>query len=224
LSSSGLYTAPARITAQQTVQITARSVADSSRSATATVTLNPKSAGGIYSVSWTAISATQARVSWTAPIGHSTRDVIRLTGYGAVSWWYLWQGATTSATSGEAVVNLPTSPGIWQFRYINGTTNEVAAASANLPVGLAQFSVANSPASGGTSAVSFTAPAGRPTTWADIIGVYRVGSTNDKPVWRQYTMGATTGSFELPAISGIYELRYVAGYVATAASGPVTLN
>ncbi len=38
---NGVYQAPAIIASQQTVQVTARSIADSTKSATATVTLNP---------------------------------------------------------------------------------------------------------------------------------------------------------------------------------------
>src|SRR5262249_36904616 len=41
LTAAGLYAAPASITAQQSVQITARSAADATKSATATVTLTP---------------------------------------------------------------------------------------------------------------------------------------------------------------------------------------
>ena len=47
ISTSGLYTAPATISAQQTV--TATSVADTTKSASATVTLNPPAGGGGYS-------------------------------------------------------------------------------------------------------------------------------------------------------------------------------
>ena len=41
ISNSGLYTAPAAVTSQQTVTVTATSVADTSRSAMAAITLSP---------------------------------------------------------------------------------------------------------------------------------------------------------------------------------------
>src|SRR5207253_10188473 len=53
LDQTGLYTAPASITTQQTVTVIATSAADSSRAASATVTLNP-----VISVSSLSLSPT----------------------------------------------------------------------------------------------------------------------------------------------------------------------
>ncbi|MBS1860019.1 MAG: hypothetical protein JST11_31910 [Acidobacteria bacterium] len=229
LSSSGLYTAPATIASQQTVQVIATSAADTTKSASAVVTLSPTtpiSTG--YSVNWVQVSSTQVRVSWTAPSGHSSYDAIWLTGYGSIPWWYTWSGATGSATSGSFVVNVPTSPGIWEFHYINASTNKVAAISAQLPIGTAGFAVlSNTVASaGGTLKATFTAPTGRPATWADTVGLYAVGATNDQPVWKQYTMGATSGVYTVtvPTTPGLYELRYVVGYQITAKSPTITVQ
>jgi len=239
LSSAGLYTAPASITSLQSVQIKATSAADPNQSGSVTLTLTPAvapppppvgaptpapgTAG--YNVSWSALSGKQLTVAWSAPAGHSPYDSIIMTGYGAVGWWNAWSGQTGGAVSGTFTVTLPTDPGIWQFRYISNAKNQVMAVSADLPVNVSQFSVtANSTTAQATGirTVSWTAPAGRPQTWADTIGLYRVGATNDAPIWQQYTMGATGGMFKVRvAKPGTYEFRYVVGYVSAAHSAPV---
>jgi hypothetical protein len=230
LSASGNYTAPASITSQQTVQIRATSVADPTKSAVATVTLvpivsSPPPTG--YSVSFRKVSSTLLSVSWTAPAGHSQYDSVSLTGDDSVQWWYLWQQETGPATSGSFTLPMPTVPGLWQFRY--NANSKILAVSSNLPVGVSQFSVsanATSVSPQGMLTVSWTAPAGRPQTWADTVGLYLVGSTLDQPVAFQYTMGATQGTFTMPAPgkAGVYELRYVTEYVMTARSAPVTVQ
>ena len=235
LSTAGLYTAPNTITTQQPVQVIATSVADPTKSVSATITLTPPvvapptpppSTSG-YAVSWTAVG-TQLKVSWSAPAGHSSYDAVVLTGYGSVGWWSAWSGQTGSATSGTFTVNMPATPGIWQFRYISSARNRVMATSANLPVGVAGFSVTATATNATPSkplTVSWTAPAGRPQTWADTIGLYKIGATNDAPVWQQYTMGATQGTFTLKAPpSGAYEFRYVIDYVIAAKSAPVNVH
>jgi hypothetical protein len=227
--SAGFYTPPSSITAQQSVRITATSVADPTKSAGASITLNPPAPSTAYNASWTAISAAQLKVSWTAPAGHSSYDSVTLTGYGSANWWYSWQGQTGGATNGSFVVNTPTTPGIWQFRYNSAAKNQVMAYSADLPINVSQFSVkatSTAVAPNANSTVSWTAPSGRPATWADIIGLYRIGASNDQPVWYQYTMGATSGAFSLPApsLSGSFEFRYTLGQTIGARSATVTIQ
>jgi hypothetical protein len=251
LSSSGLYTAPSSIATQGSVRVTATPVADGTKSASAIVSLTappvPAPSSG-FSVSWATVGTTQlallsqnlvrstrqpgrtqVRVTWTAPAGHSPYDAIWLTGDGSVNWWYAWQGVTGQAASGSFTVSLPTSPGIYQFHYVSASKNQVMAVSADLPVNVAGFKVTATPTTAAANAsltVSWTAPAGRPQTWADTIGLYAVGSANDAPVWSQYTMGATSGTFTLPvpAAAGVYEFRYVTSYVMEARSTPVTVQ
>ena len=94
ISTSGLYTAPSSITSQQTVQVTATSVADPTKSASAIVTLNPPVSQSAYSVSFVRVNSTQLQVSWTAPSGHSSYDTITFTGVDSVNWWYVSQVRT----------------------------------------------------------------------------------------------------------------------------------
>jgi hypothetical protein len=228
LSGAGLYTAPASIPTQQSAQVRATSVADPTKSASATVTLSPPTGTSSYKVSFTKISSTQLSVAWSAPAGHSSYDTINLTGDDSVNWWYTWQGQTGKSTSGTFLVNTPTTAGLWQFQYIDGKGSKVMAQSADLPVNVSQFSVSATPAKAAANSnlkVSWTAPSGRPQTWADTIGLYRIGPTNDQPLWYQYTMGATGGSFTAPApaTSGVYEFRYVMDYLMGARSAPVTV-
>ncbi len=81
-------------------------------------------------------------------------------------------------------------------------------------------------APGGNLTVSWTAPAGRPST--DWVGLYRTGAGNDSYVWADYTGGTATGSRSLaaPAQADSYEFRYFLqdGYTLAARSGPVTVG
>jgi RHS repeat-associated protein len=87
ITSSGLYTAPSTINAQQTVTVTAMSQADSSVAASATVTLTPTIAvsvtpgtaslygGQVQSFSATVTNASNAAVSWSiTPSGLGSID------------------------------------------------------------------------------------------------------------------------------------------------------
>ena len=73
INSAGLYTAPGTITAQQTVSVTATSMADPTKSATGTVVLNPPVAVTMSPASVTLLpSATQqftAYVAWSSNTG-----------------------------------------------------------------------------------------------------------------------------------------------------------
>jgi hypothetical protein len=62
---------------------------------------------------------------------------------------------------------------------------------------------------GGTITVSWTAPS--ESSSKDWIGLYATGAANTTFTWWQYTNGATSGSFSVPAPSnsGTYEFRYL---------------
>jgi hypothetical protein len=227
LSSTGLYTAPATFTATQTVTITATSAADVSQSATAKIVLVPP---GQYSVSYT-VSGSAVTVSWTAPSGQRAKDWIGLSSPGAPNYWYTWSQGTSGATTGSIVVNLPTSPGLWEFRYYLGSNNYViAATSAALPVSVTGFSVTATPATlaaGASLTVNWTAPAGRPA--GDAISLFTPGKNNDLyPRAVQYVSGSGgTFTIKAPQQPGQYQLRYLltgGGWVAAAIGNTVTVQ
>jgi len=183
---------------------------------------------GQYGVTYQWISTTQIQVNWTAPQTHSSYDTVVLTGYGSPAWWYVWQGTTGKAASGSFTITAPTAPGIYQFRY-NSAKQSGAAISADLPIKVSQFSVGTPSATVGVNtsmSVSWTAPAGRPTGWADIVGLYPAGATNGQPVAYAYTLGATAGTVTLnaPATPGVYELRYAMDNLIGAKSAPITVK
>jgi hypothetical protein len=222
LSSTGLYTAPASITATETVTITATSVANSAASATAKVGLVPP---GGYSVSFTS-SGSQVTVNWTAPSGNHANDWIGLSSPGAPNYWYTWRQNTDGALTGSAVMTMPTSTGLWLFRYYEGDQAYViGAVSSTLAVGTTGLSISATPASlepGATITVSWTAPAGRPA--GDAVNLYRMTANNDLyPVTEEYLYGTTSGQFTItaPNVAGQYQFRYLlSGSWVTAAVGP----
>ena len=196
LSASGMYTAPPNTAATQTVAVTATCEADSTKSATAEITLAPV---GQYSVSFALVGSTSVKVSWTAPSGRPASDWIGLSSVGAPGYWYTWSQNTGGAAAGSMVLNLPSSPGIWVFRYYTGSNYTIAATSAPLSVGVSGFSVGASPgtvAAGAPLTVTWTAPAGRPA--GDSIGLFRVGVSNVNPTTTQYVNGLSLIHIYLP--------------------------
>lgn len=222
LSATGMYTAPASITATQTVTVTATSVADSTKSSSAVVTLLPS---GQYSLSYTLVGSTSVRVSWTAPSSGTAKDWIGLSSVAAPGYWYTWSQNTNGAATGSIVLSLPASPGIWEFRYYLGNSYRIAATSPTLSVGVTAFSVTASPltvAAGAPIQVTWTAPAGRPA--GDAVDLFRLGVSNLNPTGVQYVTGSSgTFTMNAPATAGQYRFRYLlsgTGWV-TAATGPV---
>lgn len=153
----------------------------------------------------------------------------------APNWWNLWTSTTKGATSGSFTVPIPSYPGLYQFRYFKSNGSAPAAVSSVLAINVSSFSVKASQATvsaGGTITVSWTAPAGRPGNWGDMIALYKVGATSDNHVAYFYPQGSqggtTSGSSTLtvPLTSGSYELRYIlssGGYVAEVIT-PVTVQ
>lgn len=222
LSPSGVYTAPASTLATQAVAVTATCQADSTQSATAAITLLPT---GQYSVSFASVGSTSVQVSWTAPPGRPASDWIALSSVDAPESWYTWSQNTGGAAAGSVVISLPSSQGIWVFRYYLGGTDGIAATSAPLSVGVADFSVDASPGTvtaGGLLTVNWTAPAGRPT--GDSVQLFRVGVSNTNPMAAQLVSGfAGTFTMQAPQTAGQYRFRYLLagnGWI-TAALGPV---
>ena len=221
LSASGVYTAPATIASAQVVTVTATSVADPTQSATAAITLLP---AGQYSVSFTLVG-TSLKVNWTAPKGANPNDWIGLSSVGAPSYWYTWQQNTGGAAAGSVVLNLPSSPGLWQFRYYLGNTYRIAAFSPSIPVDVSGFSISATPATvapGATLTVSWTAPAGRPA--GDSVELFWEDATNLYPTWVQYVTGSSgTFTMQAPNTAGQYRFRYLlgGGSWVSAAVGPI---
>ena len=235
ISTSGLYTSPATVSAQQTVTVKAVLASNSAVLVTAVVTLTTSgTTSSSYSVAAT-VSGSSLKVTWTAPSGASSGDCITLASPGGPNWWNLWSGNTNGATSGTFTVATPSSPGLYQFRYYTASGSTPAATSNTLAIGVSAFSVTPSPATvsaGGTVTVSWTAPAGRPGNWGDTIGLYLVGTTSDNAISYVYPQGSaggtTSGTYTLtaPSTSGSYELRYIlatGGYIAAAIT-PLTVH
>ena len=77
---------------------------------------------------------------------------------------------------------MPTAVGIWQVRYHAAGRYDTLATSADLPVNVSQFSAsATKAAPGAPMTISWTAPAGRPTGYADVVGLDAVGAQNGQP-------------------------------------------
>ena len=152
-------------------------------------------------------------VSWTAPNGNSSTDWIAMYRVGDPDSAYSWYAYTGGATSGS--IRLPADrAGAFEFRYFSNNTFSKKATSNTLTVTApAGITLTASPTAVNPLAevtVSFTAPAGRPTT--DWIGLYRLGADNREYLWYRYANGATAGSFVLsaPMEAGEYEFRYLA--------------
>jgi hypothetical protein len=221
LSTTGLYTAPASFTVTQTVVVTATSVADSAKSSSGVVTLL---AAGQFSLSFTLIGSASVQVNW-AVAGGGASDWIGLSSVGAPDYWYTWSQNTNGTATGSAVLSLPTSPGLWVFRYYLGSTYRIAANSATLRVGVAGFSVGASPgtvAAGAPITVTWAAPAGRAA--GDSVELFAIGASNLYPTAIQYVQGSA-GTFNMtaPSTAGQYRFRYLlgGGGWVSAAVGPI---
>ncbi|HKW01023.1 MAG TPA: S8 family serine peptidase [Vicinamibacterales bacterium] len=153
-----------------------------------------------------------ASISWTAPAGEAATDWIGLFHVGDPNTAAVWWAFTNGATSGSLTTTPIPDGGQYEFRYFlhntytQAGTNSVPVTVTAVPIVLTAAPASVSP--GGQVTVSWTAPAGRPTT--DWIGLYRVGDPDTSAIWWQYTQGTTSGSFTVtvPSTSGQYEFRY----------------
>jgi hypothetical protein len=230
LSATGLYTAPASITTNQSVTITATSGANTSRTASAAVmlvpTVTPPPPPGGFSVSFTSLGNGQLRVNWTSPGGSAPGGNISLSSPGAPDWWYLSE-QEVSGTTGSYTIAAPAGPGAFEFRFNPGGTNTVAARSAVLAENIAGFSLSPSAATiqpGSKMSLAFTAPAGRPGGWdGDWIVLYPASGGPDNPTWQGYPLGKASGTLSLtaPVTPGTYFFEYLVagtGYIGTVRS------
>ena len=221
LSPTGLYTAPVTVATTQTVTIIATSVADPTQSATAEIVLPSAQ----FSVSFTVVSGTSVKVSWTAPSGRPSGDCIGLSSIDAPADWYTSSQSTGGAVAGSVVFNLPSSPGIWVFRYYTGNDNAITATSAPLSLGVSDFSVSAAPgtvAPGAPITVTWTAPPGRS---GDSVQLFRLGVSNTSSAGIESVNGASgTFTMNAPPTAGEYQFRYLlGGGWVTAAVGPVIM-
>ena len=171
-------------------------------------------------------------LSFTAPSGSSASDWIGLYTVGDPNTSYQAVFFTNGATSGSWDIYGPSSPGNYEFRYlVNNSFTSVATSNTLTVAPAVGFSVSITPSSaapGNTITVTWTAPAGRPTT--DWIGIYAAGEPdnhNYDPARWVYTGGATSGTFitTMPSYGPIvarYLLRNK--YTHVAESGVVALN
>ena len=101
ISSSGLYTAPGSIASQQPVTVTATSAADTTKSASATVTLNPPGPPVITSLSTTTVAPGGSLTIYGTGFGQSqgTGTVFLGSNYATVTSWSSTQISATVAAS-----------------------------------------------------------------------------------------------------------------------------
>src|SRR5439155_13588046 len=134
---------------------------------------------------------------------------------------------TGGNTSGSYTLAAPLAAGPYEFRYCLQNSDTVAAKS-SVTVTPLIITLTASPTTvtvGGPLTVSWTAPAGRPTT--DWVGLFKADGSNTR-VWWQYTGGTPSGSYTLaaPQDTGQYEFRYSLenGNTVAATSGIVTVT
>ncbi|MBZ5675069.1 MAG: immunoglobulin domain-containing protein [Acidobacteriia bacterium] len=136
ISGTGLYTAPSSIASSQTVTVTAFSVADSSKSATATITLNPPAPPVI----------TQAPQSSSVSIGQTAGFTVTATGAGLTYQWQSMPSGGSFSNIASATSSSYTTPVLsladsgTQFRVVvtnpQGSVTSSAATVTVQPAGL----------------------------------------------------------------------------------------
>jgi hypothetical protein len=211
------------------VIVTATSLADATKSASATVTLTGN-ASQAFSVTITQ-SANEWQLTWTAPPDRPATDWISLSSLDAPNWWGIWTASTEGATSGSFTIPAPLAPGIYELRYIGPNSYAALARSSPLFFGTAGFAVGVSPAgatvaAGEPLALAWTAGPG--STSSGYIGLYPMGTTSDNPLWWEPTSGLPAGTspgWGAPTTPGAYEFRYIAGngYLCLAVSSPISI-
>ena len=207
-------TPPVNVTAPVTTPVTVSNAANT----TVTTATNSVSIGGTMVV------------SWTAPIGHSSKDWIGLYPVGAPNTAFASPTYLGSATSGAFSVTAPVTPGQYELRYAVSDSYTVVVTSAPIAVNTSAkptvTTTTKSVSIGGTIVVSWTAPIGHSSK--DWIGLYLVGAPNTALASATYLGSATSGAFSVstPATPGQYELRYAVSdsYSFVASSAPVTVT
>jgi hypothetical protein len=187
LSASGLYTAPASVTSQQTVSIRATSAADPSKTATATVTLLPV----------VSVSVSPASVSLKAGQSQPFAASVNGASNTAVSWSFSPQVGTLSSSG------VYTAPGAVAVQQ----TVNVKATSAADPSQSATATVTLLPAvSLSISPLSVSLQPGQSQLFTATVG----GTSNTAVNWLAsggtisaglYTAGASAGPFTVTATS-----------------------
>jgi hypothetical protein len=235
VSAQGLYTAPARTTAQQDVVLTATSPVDRTKSANATITLAPPTVLPGPGLFWTmlpdATGPARIELRWTAPATRSPYDSIVLASVDAPDWWSVWQLDTNGAGSGTQTLSV-TLAGRYEFRYryaATSTKGTIALRSTPFDVGLTGFQVTTSALNVPTGgSITFSWTAGPTRSAADFVALYPIGRTSDRPIASSvtYTQGATSGSatIRVPSTAGSYEVRYVFSDSMRTAARTQTIN
>jgi hypothetical protein len=227
LSSSGMYQAPSSISSQQMVTITATSVADNTKSATAVITLTASTPSQPAT-----LAVSPGSVSLSA--GQSQQFKATETGMSAPVTWSMTPNVGTLSASG--LYTAPAAIASAQTVTVIATTNSPAM-TASATINLAPFSSSSSSGVGGvysvsggvsgtTIKVSWTAPANH------LANDYIVLSSVDAPAWYSLASKKLTSAlggsfnFTLPSTPGLYEIRYFLGGTRNlaAASSPIAVG
>ncbi len=207
ISASGLYTAPSFIASPQTITVTATSVADPTKSGTATVTLNPT----------VSVSVNPPSVVLTAGQTQQFSATVSGTSNTAVTW-SLSPNVGTISTSG--LYTAPSAIASQQIVTVTATSVADSTKSAAASVTLVPVSVTVSPS-------NVTMEAGQ----TQLFSVVVTGTSNTSVTWSISPNVGTISSIGLYAAPALVSSRQVVTVTATSAADPsksgtatVTLN
>ena len=207
ISSSGLYTAPSSITAQQTVTVTATSQTDTSKTGTAIITLTPPVTKTAPTISFTVANQTYGVAPFTVAATSNSSGAIT---YSVVSGPATISGSTVTIT-GVGTVVLQASQ-VASGNYTAGTKTTSFTVSAEAPTitfsvagqtyGVAPFTVAATSNSSG--AITYSVVSGPATISGSTVTITGVGTVvlqASQAASGNYTAGTQTASFMVSAES-----------------------
>ncbi|HKQ06437.1 MAG TPA: LamG-like jellyroll fold domain-containing protein [Blastocatellia bacterium] len=141
----------------------------------------------------------------------------------------LWRQTTGGSISGDADVPAPTPSSSYEFRYFDGTTNNMMARSNSVvaeypPIDVAVQVRTCQPYEPISVFCQTVSPDPR-----DTLGLYAVGAPSGEPIWEAPLTGEIDGTYYLnaPATPGQYEFRYYwapADYTVTSTAITVEVN
>ncbi len=205
ISTSGLYTAPSSITAQQTVTVTATSQTDTSKTGTATITLTPPVTKTAPTIVFTVANQTYGVAPFTVSATSNSSGAIT---YSVVSGPATISGSTVTIT-GVGTVVLQASQAA-AGNYTAGTQNATFTVSAEAPTitftvanqtyGVAPFTV--SATSNSSGAITYSVVSGPATISGSTVTITGVGTVvlqASQAAAGNYTAGTQNATFTVSA-------------------------